>query len=382
MKKIIYRKFLSDCLIFFIITLLSTSVIIWVFQAVNYLDIIIDDGRDYHIYFKYTLLNFPKIISKILPFAFFFSFTYVIAKYELNNELLIYWNFGVNKIHFVNFFLLFFIILFILKILLSAFIVPKSQSLARSVIRTSDFKNIDNLIKIKKFNATLNDLTIYTESKDKIGNYNNIYIKENTSENNFQIIYAKKGILKNINKNTILELYDGENTSFINNKITNFSFSKSEFNLNSFSTNTIIVRKTQEHSTLELLACAESLTLNKKKYDKLLSNFHNCSFSNLQNIFAELFKRLITPLYLPTLMLIALLLIIKSKEKINYSKYRFIIFMIGLFVIIFSESTLRFVNTSLNNNLFLILIPIFSTVVLYFYIYLNLKFTKKYENLY
>ena len=377
MKKIIYRKFLSDCLIFFIITLLSTSVIIWVFQAVNYLDIIIDDGRDYHIYFKYTLLNFPKIISKILPFAFFFSFTYVIAKYELNNELLIYWNFGVNKIHFVNFFLIFSIILFILQILLSAFIVPKSQSLARSVIRTSDFNFIDNLIKIKKFNATLNDLTIYTESKDKIGNYNNIYIKENTSENNFQIIYAKKGILKNINKNTILELYDGENTSFINNKITNFSFSKSEFNLNSFSTNTIIVRKTQEHSTLELLACAESLTLNKKKYDKLLSNFHNCSFSNLQNIFAELFKRLITPLYLPTLMLIALLLIIKSKEKINYSKYRFIIFMIGLFVIIFSESTLRFVNTSFNNNLFLILIPIVSTVVLYFYYLSKFKIYKK-----
>ena len=234
MKKIIYRKFLSDCLIFFIITLLSTSVIIWVFQAVNYLDIIIDDGRDYHIYFKYTLLNFPKIISKILPFAFFFSFTYVIAKYELNNELLIYWNFGVNKIHFVNFFLIFSIILFIFQILLNAFIVPKSQSLARSVIRTSDFNFIDNLIKIKKFNATLNDLTIYTESKDKIGNYNNIYIKENTSENNFQIIYAKKGILKNINKNTILELYACENTSFINNKITNFSFSKSEFNLNSF----------------------------------------------------------------------------------------------------------------------------------------------------
>ena len=44
MKKILYRKFLTDCLIFFIIALISTSVIIWVIQAVNYLDIIIDDG--------------------------------------------------------------------------------------------------------------------------------------------------------------------------------------------------------------------------------------------------------------------------------------------------------------------------------------------------
>ena len=57
MKKIIYRKFLSDCLIFFGITLISTSIIIWVFQAVNYLDLIIDDGRNYSVYLQYTFLN-------------------------------------------------------------------------------------------------------------------------------------------------------------------------------------------------------------------------------------------------------------------------------------------------------------------------------------
>ena len=74
MKKIIFRKFLADCSIFFIISLAAASIIIWVFQAVNYLDIIIEDGRDYIVYFNYTLLSLPKIISKILPFAFFLVF--------------------------------------------------------------------------------------------------------------------------------------------------------------------------------------------------------------------------------------------------------------------------------------------------------------------
>ena len=45
--------------------LISTSLVIWVFQAVNFLDIIIEDGRGYIIYLKYSLLNFPKILSKI-----------------------------------------------------------------------------------------------------------------------------------------------------------------------------------------------------------------------------------------------------------------------------------------------------------------------------
>ena len=104
MKKILFRKILNDCLIFFFISLICSSVIVWVFQAVNFLDIMIEDGRDYAIYINYTLLNFPKIISKILPFALFFSFSYVITKYELNNEMIIFWNFGINKVQLINFF--------------------------------------------------------------------------------------------------------------------------------------------------------------------------------------------------------------------------------------------------------------------------------------
>jgi lipopolysaccharide export system permease protein len=74
MKKIIYKKLLLDFLTFFILALIGISAIIWVFQAVNFLDIMIEDGRNYNVYFSYTLLNFPKIISRIVPFAFFLAF--------------------------------------------------------------------------------------------------------------------------------------------------------------------------------------------------------------------------------------------------------------------------------------------------------------------
>ena len=169
MKKILYRKFLYDCSIFFLISLISASIIIWVFQAVNYLDLIIEDGRNYWVYLNYSILNFPKIASKILPFAFFFSFSYVIAKYELNNELLIYWNFGINKINVINFFFIFSLILLIIQIFITSFVVPKSQSLARLIIRSSDYNFSSNFIKVKRFNAALNDVTIYTDSKNLDG---------------------------------------------------------------------------------------------------------------------------------------------------------------------------------------------------------------------
>jgi len=377
MKKILFRKFLYDCLVFFMIALISTSVIIWVFQAVNYLDLVIDDGRDYLIYLNYTFLNFPKILSKILPFAFFFSFSYVIAKYELNNELLIYWNFGINKITFVNYFLFFSIFLLFIQIILTAIIVPSTQSAARGLLRDSDYNFINNFIKIKKFNAAVNNLTIYTESKETDGSFNNIYIKKNTGSNNFQVTYAKKGVIKSYKDFAVLELYNGENINLIDNNLTSFSFSKSEFNLSMFSTNTILVTKTQEHKTVELLACVFSLTdRDIKDKKKIKEKVRNCEVKNLDNIIAEIYKRLTIPFYIPTLMLVSLMLIIHSKEKVNYSNYRIIVFLIGFLIIIFSETTLRFINDSFYNNLIISMIPIMVTILFYFYFIMKFNFKR------
>ena len=377
MKKILFRKFLYDCLVFFMIALISTSVIIWVFQAVNYLDLIIDDGRDYLIYLNYTFLNFPKILSKILPFAFFFSFSYVIAKYELNNELLIYWNFGINKITFVNYFLFFSIFLLFIQIILTAIIVPSTQSAARGLIRDSDYNFINNFIKIKKFNAAVNNLTIYTESKETDGSFNNIYIKKNTGSNNFQVTYAKKGVIKSYKDFAVFELYNGENINLIDNNLTSFSFSKSEFNLSIFSTNTILVTKTQEHKTVELLECVSNLTNRDiKDKEKIKEKVRNCEVKNLDNIIAEIYKRLTIPFYIPTLMLVSLMLIIHSKEKVNYSNYRIIVFLIGFLIIVFSETTLRFINDSFYNNLIISMIPIMVTILFYFYFIMKFNFKR------
>ena len=191
MKKVLFKKLLSDYLGFFFITLVSTSVVIWVFQAVNYLDIMIEDGRDYLVYVNFSLLNFPKIISKVYPFALFFSLFYVTTKSEFNNELIILWNFGVHKIEIVNFFLKISIILLIFQILFTSILVPIAQDTARSFLRSSTINFFDNFIKPQKFNDTIKGVTIYSETKDKNGNLKNLYLKKDVG-NGFQITYAKK----------------------------------------------------------------------------------------------------------------------------------------------------------------------------------------------
>ena len=375
MKKILFKKLLSDCLVFFFISLFSTSIIIWVFQAVNFLDIIVEDGRDYLVYINFSLLNFPKILTKVIPFILFFSFLYIIAKYELKNELIIFWNFGVNKIELVNFFIKFSILIMIIQILLTALIVPKTQDLARSFLRTSSINFFENFIKPRIFNATLKSLTIYSDSKDKNGNLKEIYLKKGT-ENNFQITYAKKGSFKKIGNNTFLELYFGETISVVNDKIASFKFSKSDFNLTNFEDNTTTYKKTQEVATIDLIKCYHGLM--NFNFLKIKKNFEveNCRKDNVSNILKELYKRIIIPLYIPVLILISLLLITKSKENTNYFIHRFLIFLIGLSAIIISEMTIRFIDNDFYKNIKIFIIPVILIIGLYSLFLFKFKFIK------
>ena len=372
MKKILFRKLLFDCFVFFLITLFSTGIIIWVFQAVNFLDIIVEDGRNYLVYLNYSLLNFPKVISKLVPFVLFFSFLYVIGKYELKNELIIFWNFGVNKIELINFFIKFSFLIMLFQIFLTATIVPKSQDLARSFLRTSSYNYLENFIKPRIFNDAIRGLTIYSDSKDKLGNLKEIYLKKGSGDN-FQITFAKEGRFKEIGNNQFLELNFGETISVIDDKITNFKFKKTDFNLSNFENNTTTYKKTHEVATLDLIKCYHNLM--NFSFLKIDKNFdvENCRSDNIDNIIKELYKRIIIPLYIPALILISLMLIFRSKENINYSRYRILIFLIGFSTIILSEMTIRLINENFFENIKFFIIPILLVISLYSNYFIQFK---------
>ena len=370
MKKILFKKLLADYSIFFVIALLSASIIVWVFQAVNFLDIMIEDGRVYLVYINYSLLNFPKIVSRLIPFILFFSLFYVTLRYENSNELMIFWNFGLNKIQLINFICKFSIFLMVIQIILTSLIVPKSQDIARSFLRNSTVNFFGNFIKPQKFNDTIKGVTIFSDKKNSDGSLINIYIKREIEKNNIQITYAKKGVFKNIDGIPILVLFSGETITQKNEKITIFNFSKSDFLLDNAITNTTTYKKTQELSTSNLLRCFFFIRdFKNKKIKQIKSNIENCSVENMNNIFKELYKRLIIPMYIPILMITPLFLITSSKENLNYSKIRLFTFLMGLLFVITSETTIRFISESFIKNYSISFMPLIFLIVIYLFFY-------------
>ena len=380
MKKLLFQKFISDTFKFFIIISLSIGLIVWVIQAVGFLDYVTEDGHGLIVYFSYTLLNFPKIIHRILPFVFFISLFYQINQYEMKNELVIFWTNGVKKIDFIKVIITYSMCILLIQIFLGGFISPFFQDKARSFIRNSNIDFFSSLIKEGKFIDTVSNLTIFVESKDERGNYKNIFLNDSLDGtpgergSKSQMIYAKKGILIDNEDGRFFKLTNGRIINNDRGKITNFTFETVDFNLSKYSSKTTTYPKTQEASSKDLFNCIYYDFIKEK--DKFKARYLRCNDQSIKNIKQEFLKRFYKPFYLPLLALISSLLILRSKESINYDRFKIFLFILIFMFIVISEISLRYTATSLNGLFFFILFPFLSFISIY--IFLKVKF--KYKN--
>ena len=370
MKKLIFKKITNDISLFFLITILSISIIVWIIQAVNFLDIISEDGHGLKVYFLFTLFSLPKIISKILPFIFMISVFYIIIKYELENELIIYWINGISKLNFINNLIKISFLYFLLQLLLTTIIVPYTLDKGRSFFRSSDVDLFSSIVKQKKFIDGIEDLTIFVEKRES-NLLKNIIIKEKIDENESQIIVAQSGEIlsgEDISRKIVLNNGKIINTKNKNQNIINFS--KFNLDLSKFNPQTVTHPKIQEMSSLNLIRCIIRIEKfeNAKNIDQK-NFFDGCNTEISIPILEEFLKRFFSPIFIILIGLSSSLVVLSSKHEKFYKLKNILIFCLGIILIMISEISLRYSGLSISNMLTYFFIPVLLFTLIYIYIY-------------
>ena len=376
MNKLIFRKFSQDIINFFLIASFSITFIVWIIQAVNFLDLISDDGHSLKVYFTYVSLNLPKIFSKTIIFVYFISIYYVINKYNNSNELIVFWNNGIRKIKFINFILLFSILFLVLQLIFNLFIVPKSQDIGRAYIKTSNIDFLPKLISEKKFINVVKNLTIFVEEYEKDGTLKKIYINEQMNNENSKIIVSESGKIIKKKQKYILRLFNGGITNISKNNTYTLNFSETDYDLSNFTTKTITATKVQELNSIEMFRCLKEIDLKKKiNKNEVIDNPKNaaCHTRTVKSISEELYKRFVIPFYTLIISLVAASLIIEPKSKYFSKLHKLNIFLIGILVITISQLSLKFFLNSINITYLILFLPI---VLVFIYYFILLLFTK------
>tara|TARA_Y100000294_G_scaffold96581_1_gene89794 strand:+ start:7035 stop:8159 length:1125 start_codon:yes stop_codon:yes gene_type:complete len=372
MNKLIYRKLSLDILSFFIVASVSLTLIVWVIQAVNFLDIVSEDGHSLKVYFNYTILNLPRIFSRILIFVFFISIFYVINKYEENNEILVFWTNGIKKISFINFLFKFSFFFVILQLILNILIVPYTQNLSRTYIKNSNMDFLPTLISEKKFINVFEKLTIFIEKYNHSGIIEKIFIHEEINENSSKIIISEKAKIIKLDNKYKIKLLNGNIANINEKNIYNINFKETEYDLSKFTTKTTTHTKVQEINSLQLLKCFSNHNLYINDEFK-----HICVDRKIKSLSQEIFKRFVVPLYIFILSLVSSTLVIKPKKKKFIKYYKYMIFLFGFFIITISQISFKFISHLKNLDLIIISIPVL--LVFFYYFFLILKTKSKFK---
>ncbi|CAN1596227.1 COG0795 Predicted permeases [Candidatus Pelagibacterales bacterium] len=326
--------------------LFAFGLIIWITQAVRLLDLIGDDGNSITTYFLYILSILPKYFSKISIIIFFISFVVTISKFEEHNELRALWFSGLEKKKFINYLLRSTIIFVLILIIIRCFIIPHFSNYSRYLLLNTGVGAIGPLLKQNNFNNPLKKITIYVGKKNQINELEDIILFEDDA-NIKKTIVAKSGVVINENNKNLLVLVEGSiQEERKDRKISILDFDKTTLDLSQYSKKTVDYYK-----------------FNEMFFFELVKRFNNKNELQLSNIVSELNDRIVMPLFIPSLVLLACLLIITNKEIINNNFIKLIIFSYGILIIIISEILLDLSSKNINLSLFLYAAPVLFLII-------------------
>ena len=373
MKNTIYKYIFYEFLRYFSITLFAFAIIVWTIQSVNFLDLVTEDGHAFTTYFVYSSLTLSKVFTKLIPFCFMVALVLTISKLEKDNEMIVIWTSGLNKIYIVNLIFRISLVIMFVQLIFTSILNPTLLNLSRNIIKNSQLQFIPSLLKIKQFNDTVEGLTIFVDKKEQNQIYKNIFIRDEGKilskiGTESSTIFAKSGHMSADEKYLIL--YNG-NIQKLNEdgNVSIVKFEKTVLNLSGISTKSISEPKIQETSTLKILNCI----INKS------TKLHNCDQNkkSLMDTKIEFNKRFGMPIYIPLISLICSFLLSSRRDQKIYGYNKYIYFFIGFVILALSEVVVRYSGTSWAHSAIYYLIPL--GLLPLFYISLIRKF--KYENL-
>ena len=359
----IYQNYIKEILKTFFIILFGLSVIAWTVRAVNFLDLIVEDGYSIFTYFQYSFLNLFGILTKFIPLAFLISLLIFIIKQIQENEFLILWVSGVQKLKIINLFCFVSFLVLIFYLTFSTFLTPMALNKSRLLLGKDGFNSFLPTIRVQQFSDSFQGFTFLVEKK--VGNeIKNIFIHDeanilkkintNKSDSDTSTIVAKEGLVQE--KKMVLfngSILTAKKDSFETNII---KFKQLNIDLKDLQADTIIFPKLQETSTHDL-----TMFLMGRNF-----NITNCKEGTKKEIVTTLNRRLVLPLYIPIIALLCSFLLIENKRQKKRFINQYSVFTISFLVLLYAELIIRYTGLSKIISLIFLTTPLLLILFLYF----------------
>ncbi len=254
-------------------------VLLWLTQSLKFIEVIVNHNVSLHGYLSLIVFLLPDLFVKVAPVCTLIGSILAFSKITLDNELQVMQALGKSPWQILKPGVILASSLTVGLILLNVFIIPNSFRAFRQQEFQLRNQFSSSIVRDGSFNV-VRGLTIFVEKRKSSREFEGIFIND-TGEHGKKskkpyILLAKEGILKKIQDQYVLVLYDGvRQEKDKNNTIQSFEFAELVYNLSEITT---IVNsrsmKPYEKDLRELFSTSNEESDNPKLQNRLAAEGH------------------------------------------------------------------------------------------------------------
>ncbi len=198
-----------QCLAPLVFSVLVITVIVWMTQSLQRLDILVEHGSGFAAFAWLSILIVPSLLSVIIPFALFGAALYALQRLHADSEIAVIHAAGVSRWRIAGPLLFIAAGASLVTLWVNLDLMPRSYRILKQTVADirSDFAT--SVLRSGEFTTVIDGLTIYVEEARPGGQFEGLLVSDYRNGENPETYMAQKGLLQETVNGPVLYLLNG-----------------------------------------------------------------------------------------------------------------------------------------------------------------------------
>ncbi|WP_428408165.1 LptF/LptG family permease [Hyphococcus sp.] len=203
------KYILRQCLIPFALILVVTTAIVWMTQALQRIDIIIEHGQGLGVFLFLSLLIIPSLLAVIIPFALFGAVVYALHRLHSDSEIAVMFAAGVSRLRIAAPLMAVTAVAALATFYVNVDLMPRTYRVMKQMVADIRADFASSLLRSGEFINASDGLTVYVDEIRPGNQFLGLLINDYRNAKDRKTYFAQRAILRETDAGPVLLLKNG-----------------------------------------------------------------------------------------------------------------------------------------------------------------------------
>lgn len=203
------KYILRQCLTPFVVILTSITMIVWMTQTLQRIDIIVENGAGLALFAFLSILIIPSLLAVIIPFAIFGSVVYALHRLHADSELAVMFAAGVSRWRIAAPILLLTALGALFTLYVNVDLMPRSYRLLKQQVAVLRADVATSVLRSGEFTSVVEGFTIYVDQSLPGGRLKGLLVNDYRDKKAPRTYMAERALLQDSEAGPMLFLRNG-----------------------------------------------------------------------------------------------------------------------------------------------------------------------------